>query len=262
MKLFRLVAIIVALFGSITTASAAIVRDLTADAASLAPTNLLNPFGGWSFHNRLDGSGGALIATANANWNSPDFGAGQQGWVANAGSHTGWARFTNSNNPNGYDLLQGDIVTHSPTSVMYTIQAADGSGIANISGSFFTIREIEGGNPDHVRTITWRLYKNDNIATPLTTGSYSTAVGNGLGRGNAMTFSLLNVPFELGDTFRLDLVTGSPHHDFSVVNMTLTLNPEIPEPSSITLLCIGAVGGLALMVRSRRRKMGVSCPEI
>src|SRR6185503_3583184 len=131
------------------------VHDVTTDFSLAA-----NPTAtGWQFSESIANGGGPVGAVVD-NWNAPDFGAGQPGWVGvRAGAHAGWAqRIDNGNDTPTFDDPVGTVITHGNTSVLWKSPAGDPNRFATIIGGVWNIRHLN-------RSGTWRLFQNDALLT-------------------------------------------------------------------------------------------------
>jgi len=194
------------------------VHDLVADFALDA-----NPTAtGWQYSESL-GNGGGPVGAAVENWNQPDFGAGQTGWVgARAGAHAGWAkRIDNGNATPNYDDPIGSVLTHGPTSVLWTAPPNDPGGVACLAGGFWNIRQFG-------RSGLWRLWGNETNL--LSEGTINDSSGTstspkGLNSGSGGAAALLDLPYSAGDSFRLEILQG----DFVSVQFSIaTYTPDPP----------------------------------
>src|SRR6185503_16864369 len=110
---------------------------------------------GWQYSESL-ANGGGPVGAVTPNWNQPDFGPGQPGWLgARAGAHAGWAvRVDNGNATPSFDDPVGTLMTHGPTSLLWKAPASDPGGLADLSGGVWNLRHLN-------RSGTWKLWKND-----------------------------------------------------------------------------------------------------
>jgi len=171
--------------------------------------------GGWQYSVAL-AAGGGVVGPRNNNWNQPDFGANQPGWLGPAGTtYAGWAKRVDNGNPTAtYDDPVGSVITHGNTSVLWKAPDNDKGGLADITGGLWHIRHLN-------RPGTWKLWKNDS--TLLSDGPIDDSVGTSaaprsLGTGSGGAKALQNIPYQAGDTLRLEILNG----DFVAVNFAIT----------------------------------------
>ena len=182
---------------------------------------------GWQYSEAFAGGvlSGAPVGPVSQNWNQPDFGPGQPGWLGKvAGVHAGWAKRV-KNFPNGapgdtYDAPVGTVLTHGPTSVLWTAppEVRPGS-VADLSGGLWNIRHLN-------RPSTWRIYQNDSSI--LTEGqvadnSGSSAVPLIFVTGSGGAAALKNIPIRPGDSFRFEVGAFGGTSDFVAVQFTITV---------------------------------------
>lgn len=199
------------------------VHDVIADFSAEA-----NPTAsGWQYSESV-GNGGGPVGAFVPNWNQPDFGAGQPGWVGGrAGAHAGWAKRIDNGNPTStYDDPVDSLLTHGPTSLLWTAPAEDPGGVASLGGGLWNIRHFG-------RSGVWRLWMND--AQLLSEGTITDAVGTslapmGLDTGSGGLASLIEIPYGPGDSFRLEILQG----DFVSVQFSITTF-EAPPPTRLSI---------------------------
>ena len=195
---------------------------------------------GWQYSVAL-GAGGGVVGPKDNNWNTPDFGANQPGWLGPAGStYAGWAKRVDNGNPTAtYDDPIGSVLTHGNTSVMWKAPPTDKGGTADISGGLWHIRHLNrpGG---------WKLWKNDS--TLITEGTIDDAVGTSgspksLATGTSGAAALQGIPYAPGDSFRLEVLNG----DFNGVAFTIiTRPPDSVAPRLDLARAGGGQGALSL----------------
>lgn len=180
---------------------------------------------GWQYSESLDAEGGP-VGAAIPNWNQPDFGPRQPGWSGQIrGAHAGWAkRIDNGNLTVAYDDPPGSILTHGPTSVLWTVPPEAGAGALNIRGGIWQIRKLE-------RTGIWKLWKNDT--TLLSQGDVNDNIGTSqlpgnLAYGSGGSNALKNVDYQAGDSFRVEIL----NNDFAGIFLRFT--PSTGEPPVLT----------------------------
>ena len=201
------------------------------------------------------------------NWNQPDFGPGQPGWQGGTpGAHAGYARRvdngTLNNTPNGNkDAPVGTIMTHGPSSVLWTAAAGDPGGLASIAGGIWNLRHFGRGG-------TWSIWMNDT--TLLTSGPVNDAVGSSDGpmsfeNGDGGANILRNITYHPGDSFRLDLNEG----DFQGIKFTVftqtdpiitTQPPESLTAGAGATINFSVVAGGTTPLAYQWQKDGVSIP--
>lgn len=212
------------------TALAASIHDLAADWSDAGSPNQ-----GWAYNNSLGNGGGPLGANI-PNWNPGDFGTGQPGYPGNiaASPPTGWAKLIQ--NPNSYDILPGEVVTHGPTSVLWQADTAE-AGTYNVDINLWRIR---GPDPN---AFPWEVWIN-NDATLQVSGTVSNSNST---HAAPLVIPTFQVTLNNGDYVRLNM--PSTFQDFIGVNMTLT---PVPEPASMLLGSMGAVALVGIVWRRRK----------
>ncbi len=236
---------------------AALIHNLAAEFDSI---NNPSPEG-WGYNESI-ANGAGPVGPFSADWNSPDFGPGQPGYIgAAAGVHAGWAqRIDNGNTTPTFDDPIGTVMTHGPTSVAWQAPASD---VSLFSGPVFATLDIGIWNLRNIgRSGTWNLWLNDAVL--LSTGAVNDASGTSanpfdLAGGSGGAAALGPHTITTGDYFRLEIL----ENDFVGVEFSVTL---VPEPSSAKLLAI-AVACVALCmtlkVSLRRRgplaSTGIGC---
>jgi len=175
---------------------------------------------GWGYC--LAGTGGALMTTyTNGGYSASDFGGQESGWVEDGAHHRGWCKIASADDGYGgapadaFDVANGDIITHSSTSVKWTADASSaGKYLIDVRG--WLIRDKGEGNEN-----TFSLYRNDtDLLASAVVGVVDT-------RANPETVAEeLSVTLANGDWVRL-LVTGTVGTDYSGVHFTLR---RVEEP--------------------------------
>ena len=191
---------------------------------------------GWQYSESL-ANGGGVAGGASANWNQPDFGAGQPGWLgARAGGHAGWAKRIDNGSPTPtYDDPPGSVITHGATSVKWTAAENDPGGIADIVGGLWNIRHLN-------RAGSWKLWKNDTEL--LTDGrvdddSGSSSAPLSLANGTGGPSAVRNIPYVAGDSFRLEIA----NNDFVAMNLTITTRQVHDVQADFSLEANPTAGG-------------------
>jgi hypothetical protein len=193
----------------------------------------------YDFYANFSPGGVPLISfdsgTLDPNWNSGDFGNGQPGWDGNVpGTWAGWAQRVNNgtidNTPSpDKDALPGMIMS-ACSSAVYVVPPNFPPGTANLAGGVWNL--CHRGN-----TGSWRVFHNDNnaiSAIPLTDGVLQDEAGDSdgplsldLGSGGAPV--LRNIPYQPGDTFRIDTFL----YDYAGWQFTVYLSPALPKLSLV-----------------------------
>ncbi|MFO0429067.1 MAG: PSD1 and planctomycete cytochrome C domain-containing protein [Planctomyces sp.] len=161
-----------------------------------------------AFARRLRGDSGT-------GWNAADFGPGQPGWQGGkAGPHAGWAkRVATPNSTEGLDDPIGTVMTHGPSSVLWTVPK-DVSGDVVISGGLWNLRQIG-------RSGTWKLLHNEQV---LAEGSVNDQSGSSskpaalFSAATEVNSQTRKIRCQPGDRFRLEILED----DFVGVNLTFT----------------------------------------
>ncbi len=202
---------------------------------------------GWGY-NESTANGAGPVGPFVADWNAPDFGAGQPGYEGQAvGVHAGWAKRIDNGNPTPtFDDPVGTVMSHGPTSVAWQAPASD---ISLFDGPVTATLEIGIWNLRNIgRSGTWNLWLNDSVL--LSTGAINDASGTSatpldLATGSGGAAALGPHTIATGDFFRLELL----ENDFVGVEFSVTL---VPEPASGALAVIAVSWcGLCLFVRKR-----------
>lgn len=182
---------------------------------------------GWQYSESLDVEGGP-VGSAIPNWNQPDFGARQPGWSGQLhGAHAGWAkRIDNGNSTPTFDDPPGSILTHGPTSILWTVPPEAGAGTLTLNGGIWQIRKFD-------RTGVWKLWKNDT--TLLSQGDVNDDIGTSqlpgnLAYGSGGSNALKNVDYQVGDSFRVEIL----NNDF--VGIFLRFTPSTVGPGQPPVL--------------------------
>ncbi len=237
-------------------ARAAPIYDLAADWSDTT-----NPNAVWSYNN----SNGP-ITVHQTDWAThAPWWAGQDAWALTAtgqGHIVAWLKsdrtLSSQNSPLDYDLVAGDVNTHTWDS---------GSGAAGTSNlSSVTWKAPSSGMYDFSGNV-WQAVHIGRSADVfvLIQGATFTSVslfdGDSHSRASPFKFGKTGVSLSAGDTIELRFVTTSSAGTHVGVNLTVEPVPEpavIPEPASLTMLGLGAFGILGYAWRWRKRAGSVS----
>ena len=210
-------------FDAPVNAISAPARDVT----TVAPQAL------WFLNNRIAFRQAQQLASrvvadgsAAGDWNKPDFGPGQTGWLgARVGPHAGWAkRHVPQHQTPTFDAPIGSVITHGETSVRWKVPPGDPAGVTEIRGGLWNIRH-QG------RSGTWKLWRNDQEL--LTEGRIEDSMGTSakplnFSKGAKGEGALSGIPSAPGDTFRLEIL----ENDFVAVNLSIVTKTRIADLSS------------------------------
>ena len=178
----------------------------------------------------------------------------QYGWrrADNASTHRGWGKMAAAdvdvngdgiakgypNNPNPFDLGEGDVISHGaspPTQAKWQASAAT----AGTYDVLLSIWELRNGGDPRVRLVS----NIGGVETELANATVNNA--DGFNRTNPKVLAGAGAPLSVtladGDFLRVDVSDNYAGINFSLV----------PEPSSLMLLSLGAVA-LGMIQRRRR----------
>ncbi|MBL8823175.1 MAG: PEP-CTERM sorting domain-containing protein [Planctomycetia bacterium] len=200
-------------------------------------SDINNPNGVWSYR-----QGNSVLSSGT--YPAGDFDLAQPAWLGSPPAL--WLK--TQSNGSGLDSQIGDVVTHTvPTNLTNVVWTSPTSGIIDINGGVWMIREIDRSND-------WFLRVNGNL---LSSGSI--ASGDIYDRSNPFNFDngsgglLNNLSVNGGDVLELSFqATGDGVGDYVGVELSVTY--AVPEPTTYLLIITTGLCATFYLWRKRQRE--------